>query len=139
MKQQKFPPLSALLKKIFSGRRLLPFVFSGGLVLSAALSAALLFLTIMGVRPERAGKEQEAGKDANPFYSALDEFDRAAGLSPPRAGQVESLLAELEKKALSVDSRLSVLKRLRTLARQFPEYAGKYRDAALRAQEDFPY
>jgi hypothetical protein len=120
-------------------RRLLPLVFAGGLALSVILSAALLFLSIMGVRPERAGKGQEVGKDANPFYSALGEFDRVAELSPSSPGQAASLLAELEKKALSVDSRLSVLKRLRLLARQFPEYAGNYRDAAIRAQEDFPY
>jgi tetratricopeptide (TPR) repeat protein len=137
MKKQKFPPLSALLKKIFPRRSLLSFVFAGGLALSVILSAALLFFAVMGIRPAsgQAGKGQGAKKDADSFYMTLGEFDR----SPARSVQTDALLAELEKKALSVDSRLSVLKRLRKLAQEFPEYTGNYRDAALRAQEDFPY
>ncbi|MDR1178596.1 MAG: hypothetical protein LBK64_07195, partial [Spirochaetaceae bacterium] len=118
-------------------RRLLPFVFAAGLALSVILSAALLSLTIMGEAPRRAGTGKNAEKNADPFYKSLIEFD--AVLTQSRPDRLDALLSELEKKALSVDSRLSVLKRRRTLARQYPEYTEQYRDAALRAQEDFPY
>ncbi|MDR1212024.1 MAG: hypothetical protein LBK40_07330 [Spirochaetaceae bacterium] len=116
-------------------RRLLPFVFAAGLALSVILSAALLSLKVMGLAPRGAGAGSE--KNAGPFYKSLNEFD--AVLGTVQSPQLDALLSELEKKALSVDSRLSVLKRRRTLARQYPEYTGQYRDAALRAQEDFPY
>ncbi|MDR1429952.1 MAG: tetratricopeptide repeat protein [Spirochaetaceae bacterium] len=116
---------------------LLPFVCAAGLVFSVIISAALLFLAVMGLSPD--GTESKAQKETDPFYRALIEFDTGPGAAQSRPDRLDALLSELEKKALGVDSRLSVLKRRRILARQYPEFTEQYRDAALRAQEDFPY
>jgi tetratricopeptide (TPR) repeat protein len=138
VKKQEFPPPQAGPKKILPGRKLLVFVFVTGLALSVVLSVALLFLGVTGLRPSRATEKQAAERDSDSFYKALGDFDREA-LSPARLGQADALLAELEKKALGVESQLSVLKRRRRLAGQFPEYTENYLAAALRAQENFPY
>ncbi|QQO09287.1 hypothetical protein [Breznakiella homolactica] len=112
-----------------------------GIVLSVILSAGMLTFALLsrGTFPGR--KKQEASLPADSFYSALADYDRAAAGSPgaERLSRLDTMLTDLEEKALSVDSRLSLLKRRRRLTLEYPEYTGQYRLAALRALEVFPH
>ena len=112
-------------------------ILGGGLAL--ALLGGIFFFTIHG-----EGGSGEAGGD---FPRMLAEFDllaeRPEGVSPER---LNSLLEGLEKKALSVESHLSVLKRRRNLARYSgfpPERAAlfirAYGEAAARISGCFPH
>lgn len=112
-------------------------ILGGGLAL--ALLGGIFFFTLHG-----EGGSGEAGGD---FPRMLAEFDllaeRPEGASPER---LNSLLEGLEKKALSVESHLSVLKRRRNLARYsgFPPeraalFIGAYGEAAARISGYFPH
>ncbi|MDR1107739.1 MAG: hypothetical protein LBL19_01765 [Spirochaetaceae bacterium] len=105
-----------------------------GGALALILVGGLVFFTF--IEKERAGEREKAG---GTFTRMLAEFDLLPeGTSPEKRN---SLLDGLEKKALSVESHLSVLKRRRNLARS-PETAGRfmsaYGEAAERIYREFP-
>jgi tetratricopeptide (TPR) repeat protein len=74
---------------------------------------------------------------AGGFYQDLEAFDLSLG----KAGseRLNALLDRLEKDAPGVESRLSVLKRRRNLARADLVFRGPYRAALDRAAEEFPF
>jgi hypothetical protein len=73
------------------------------------------------------------------FFTLLRDYDEAAGpaRSPPE--ELDRRLTELEKKALGVETHLSVLKRRRSLARLDPRYWDPYIQAAYRGAALFPF
>jgi tetratricopeptide (TPR) repeat protein len=108
-----------------------------GGILALTLVGGLVFFTL--IEKKGSGESYKAG---GTFTRLLAEFDLLAkkpeGTSPET---LNSLLEGLEKKALSVESHLSVLKRRRNLARS-PETAGRfipaYGEAADRISRQFP-
>jgi thioredoxin-like negative regulator of GroEL len=106
-----------------------------GLVLALCLSGGLIVLarssgTALFPPPPRRGGD---------FFTLLRDYDQAAG--PARAGpdELDRRLTELEKKALGVETHLSVLKRRRSLARTDPRFWDAYIQAAYRGAALFPF
>jgi tetratricopeptide (TPR) repeat protein len=119
-----------------------------GLALSLLLAGGLFFIVKYSGRtlfpPKKAGEESG-------FYRKLRDYDGSAArmaASPESAdpGRLLHMLDGLEKEALGVETRLSVLKRRRALASEFSAPAAgadpflvSYRDAALREAAAFPF
>ncbi|MDR0878322.1 MAG: hypothetical protein LBN21_09725 [Treponema sp.] len=107
-----------------------------GLAIFLVLLGGLVFLTRHTVRndPARQGI----------FFRELQEFDALLLKTPePAPRHIDGLLNRLEKKAISVESRLSLLKRRRNLAHvstvNRAQFQGAYRKAAERAVSAFPF
>ncbi|MDR1374829.1 MAG: hypothetical protein LBJ24_07645, partial [Treponema sp.] len=111
-------------------RSLLLGVCTLGLALSLALAGTLCFIRFS------SGFGAEINGDGA-FYDLLNEYDRAlaAGNDGKR---LADLLDRLEKKALDVESRLSVLKRRRILT-QGGAFRDQYQAALDRAVKAFPF
>lgn len=74
------------------------------------------------------------------FRTALSELDAAiAAGGTPSSGKLAAMLDRAEKRALSVESGLSVLKRRRALASRFPEFRSPYVAASIRLATRFPH
>ncbi|MDR1221127.1 MAG: tetratricopeptide repeat protein [Treponema sp.] len=81
-----------------------------------------------------------SGQDDERFFQALQEFDafweNARGIAS--AGQINRAFDTLEKKALSVESLLSVLKRRRFLVRQDVHFLAAYQKSTQKAASRYP-
>jgi tetratricopeptide (TPR) repeat protein len=88
--------------------------------------------------------ERNAGKMTrlqDSFSRILREYDISAGVYVGTEREYENLnreLDKLEKKAISVESWLSILKRRRELARRFPPFTANYRGSIERALKAYP-
>jgi hypothetical protein len=107
--------------------------FLSGLILCVLIAGALITAAV------KAGPVSSAPEQS--FFSSLREYDRAALAAIDQQGTdtLNQTLDKLEKKAESLDSFLSILKRRRNLARINSRYIPAYRDAALRAAEAYPH
>jgi tetratricopeptide (TPR) repeat protein len=121
-------------KGLFRGNLLRVTCFAG-LVLLLAAGGILTAAYLLG---GNTGKEH--GDD---FYRLLREYDRAEGNggipAGPETERLDRELDRLERKAGSVETWLSVLKRRRHLARLDPRYSAACRQSALRARLAYPY
>jgi len=88
--------------------------------------------------------ERSSGKTTrmqDSFSRLLGEYDISAGVYTGTEKEYEKLnreLNRLEKKAIGVESWLSVIKRRRTLARNFPPFTENYRASINRALKAYP-
>ncbi|MFP3090685.1 tetratricopeptide repeat protein [Treponema sp. TIM-1] len=111
-----------------------------GGVFSLILLGGIFFFTLLW------GTTAETGRPPGDFTRKLAEFDRLAQMPETAVPKrLNAFLDDLEKKARSVESHLSVLKRRRSLARYAglpPEVTGAfitaYAEAAERISGEFP-
>ncbi|MDR3301484.1 MAG: hypothetical protein LBT01_03015 [Spirochaetaceae bacterium] len=78
------------------------------------------------------------------FHEKLQSFDALFagvlnGANPPNVDFFNTTLDALEKTAVGAEAQLSVLKRRRRLAREFPAFTASYLQAAERAVAAFPH
>jgi hypothetical protein len=124
---------------------LLKTVCITGLILSVITGGALVLSALKG--RNFAGSGPSAS-----FNQLLFEYDReywrimsgaddagSRNVSETETRTLEHTLNRIEKKAVSADSLLSVLKRRRQLARDNSRYLESYRAAAVRAYRIYPY
>jgi tetratricopeptide (TPR) repeat protein len=76
--------------------------------------------------------------DESRFFQALKEFDTFLENSEVGTAQISRALDKLEKKALSVESLLSVLKRRRNFARKDANFLPAYQKSAQKAAARYP-
>ena len=125
----------------FKPNTLLKIVCVTGLLLSVLISIVMLitaFHTIEG-RPTRKEKTAKADR----FENALENYDKllhstANARDTQHIGKLDSVLSDLERQAPGVQAQLSVLKRRRYLAKQYPGYLNNYRQASKRAFALYP-
>jgi len=110
-----------------------------GIFLLIITGGALTFSMLMG--RSSAHPEPVAA-----FDRLLFEFDREFSRIASNTGQetekiekLEKTLDQMEAKAISAESLLSVLKRRRLLAQYHPRYIEAYRLAAERVRQTYPY
>ncbi|AEF83949.1 hypothetical protein TREPR_0778 [Treponema primitia ZAS-2] len=112
-----------------------------GLALALVVLGTILFLTFYVHRPDAAGGS---------FSGELKKIDAQLSVfyvgetANPDPARFNALLDRLEKKAIGVESRLSILKRRRILVRlsageNRDHFRAAYREAAARAAEAFPF
>jgi hypothetical protein len=106
-------------------------VFLGALVFSLIRSNTNLF----------AGKNH---LDLVAFNEKLQSFDALFNSvlnsgTPPATAFFNTMLDALEKNAVGAEAQLSVLKRRRRLAKEFPAFASSYLLATERTAKDFPH
>jgi tetratricopeptide (TPR) repeat protein len=119
-------------------RRRLRFVCCLGLGLAAALLGAFLFFA----RPAGGAGNRKSAEGS--FIRELRAFDAVLVEAPDTAAsRLNTLLDRLEKKAIAAETRLSTLKRRRSLAlKAGPSQAlfqSAYREAAEKAAAAFPF
>ncbi|MDR2952507.1 MAG: hypothetical protein LBU82_04610 [Treponema sp.] len=110
--------------------------FLAGLILFVLTGCLFVIVFFAGGRSEKKAKMEDN------FYSLLREYDKKAGSVTDFQKEMSALekeLDKLEKKALGVESWLSVLKRRRMLARLYPPSMEAYRLAAERAAKAYPW
>ena len=123
------------LKNLFLNNAVLRITFIAGLML---FFLAGVFLTGFYLIERNAGKTTRM-RDS--FSRILREYDVSAGLFTGTEKELEKLnreLDRLEKKTIGVESWLSVLKRRRALARDYPPFTANYRDSINRALKAYP-
>ncbi|MDR2731025.1 MAG: hypothetical protein LBB81_09050 [Treponema sp.] len=103
----------------------------------------LLFLTgiLLVTSAALAGYGKENPKEEN-FYRGLRDLDKAFNAITGTAKEIDGLSREfdkLEKRALGVESWLSVLKRRRILALSYSAAVQPYKEAVKRAVKAYPY
>jgi tetratricopeptide (TPR) repeat protein len=130
----RFPKLNG---GLFGGN-FLRVTFFAGLILFIVTGTMYMFVFFSG-RSETVRQEEN-------FYRILRDYDRAAMAAALTNRDFEKLNGELdrlEKKAIGVESWLSVLKRRRSLAdslaRTHPPSAEAYRQSLRRAAEAYPW
>jgi tetratricopeptide (TPR) repeat protein len=104
--------------------------------------SGLLVWTLIGSKTGIFGSKNQF--DSISFNEKLKTFDTLLDdalteRTEPAAEIVTALLDSLEKTAVGAEGQLSVLKRRRLLAGQFPAYLGGYHLAAERAVQKFPH
>ncbi|GHU02551.1 hypothetical protein FACS1894147_04670 [Spirochaetia bacterium] len=115
-----------------------------GLALAVLCVSALAFFSIY---PGRYGPDARRPGGGDPFHRGLREYDVLFARYKPGndgdagvdAGVLNRILERLEKMTLGAESRLSILKRRRNLARRDSRYQSLYREKALKAAADFPH
>jgi len=123
------------LKKLFLNNAVLRITFIAGLMLFVLASFFLAGFYLL---------ERNAGKTTrmqDSFSRILREYDISAGLFTGTEKEFEKLnreLEKLEKKTIGVESWLSVLKRRRALARDYPPFTANYRASINRALKAYP-
>jgi len=114
-------------------------------ILRVTLITGLMLFTLTGVFMtgfyllERNTSKTTRIQDS--FTRILREYDISADIYIGTEKEFENLnreLDRLEKKAIGVESWLSVLKRRRTLARRYPPSMGSYRASINRALKTYP-
>jgi len=123
------------LKVLLFNNTVLRITFITGIILFAL---TCIFLTGFYLLERSAGKTTRI---QDSFSRILREYDISAGLYTGTEKEYENLnreLGRLEKKAIGVESWLSVLKRRRALARRYPPSMGNYRASINRALKEYP-
>jgi len=123
------------LKVLLFNNTVLRITFITGIILFAL---TCVFLTGFYLIERSAGKTTRI---QDSFSRILREYDISAGLYTGTEKEYENLnreLGRLEKKAIGVESWLSVLKRRRALARRYPPSMGNYRASINRALKEYP-
>jgi tetratricopeptide (TPR) repeat protein len=109
---------------------------------ACGLGIAFSFILCGGFAFVHFSKAASPAADESSFFQALREFDgflavsREAGAFDAR--RVNQEFDKLEKKALSVESNLSVLKRRRLLSQKDGDFLSAYQKAAQRIAARFP-
>jgi tetratricopeptide (TPR) repeat protein len=80
-----------------------------------------------------------SGPEDTPFSGSLLEFDGRLADPGSKPEDLDRMLDRLGRKAAGVEQGLSVLKRRRALAKKAPRFLPAYREAALKAADDFPF
>jgi len=127
-------------KNVFSGNKvlhnpLLRITFIAGLMLFVLTG---LFLTGFYLIERSAGK---ITRKQDSFSRILREYDTSAEIFTGTEREYENLnreLDRLEKRAIGVESWLSILKRRRALARRYPPFMANYRASINRALKAYP-
>jgi len=122
-------------RNIFSNNSLLRITFIAGLMLFVLTG---LFLTGFYLVERSASK---ATRKQDSFSRLLREYDTSAEIYTGTEKEYENLnreLDRLEKKAIGVESWLSILKRRRVLARRYPPFMANYRASINRALKAYP-
>jgi tetratricopeptide (TPR) repeat protein len=86
-----------------------------------------------------SGKPATMAQAGDSFYQGLRDFDTELLASPEEPEQLNRTLNRLEKEALGVESHLSLLKRRRLLAQQYPRFLPQYQKLAREAAAAFPF
>jgi len=123
------------LKKLILNNMVLRITFIAGLMLFVLTG---ILLTGFYLFERNAGKSTRA---QDSFSRILREYDISADVYIGTEKEFEKLnkeLDRLEKKAIGVESWLSVLKRRRALARRYPPSMGNYRASINRALKVYP-
>ncbi|MDR3356655.1 MAG: hypothetical protein LBO04_05640 [Spirochaetaceae bacterium] len=107
------------------------------LLLFLCLTLGTSFLAGKGVFPA-----PKSGSPAD-FYDKLQLLDNVLSMEGVNGGlnhvHAGNLLAELQKSAVGAEAWLSLLKRYRALAKEFPRYAETYRAATGLARGKYPH
>jgi tetratricopeptide (TPR) repeat protein len=122
-------------KKSFFNSALLRITFIAGLMLFVLTG---LFLTGFYLLERNASKTTRM---QDSFSRILREYDISAEVYTGTESEFENLnreLDRLEKRAIGVESWLSILKRRRTLAHRFPPFMENYRASVKRALKAYP-
>jgi tetratricopeptide (TPR) repeat protein len=123
------------IKVLFFNSTVLRITFITGIILFVL---TCVFLTGFYLLERSAGKTTRI---QDSFSRILREYDISAGTYTGTEREYENLnreLVRLEKKAIGVESWLSVLKRRRALARLYPPSMGNYRASINRALKEYP-
>jgi len=123
----------------------LNFRLPGGSYLRVTLLAGLMLLVLTGgvvtVYSILNRSQTKSTRQKDNFSRIMREYDVSARISIGNEKEFERLgreLDRLEKRAIGVESWLSVLKRRRTLARLYPPSAGNYRNSIKKALKAYP-
>ncbi|MDR2494187.1 MAG: hypothetical protein LBD24_03080 [Spirochaetaceae bacterium] len=113
-------------------------------VIILGVSISLLLLIIAGVAVLLIRRQNSADFwDGDSFFRELAAFDALYNdrteSNPVKAETLNRALDRLDKKTLGAESRLSVLKRRRVLARQDPRFVPAYRKAAEQSARALPF
>jgi hypothetical protein len=119
-----------------SAANLLRICAISGLFLFIVIGGTLIAVTVTGNSIPGRGIESGGG---NNFSRMLREYDRQFQSHDAAVERNSRSLDQIEKKALSVDALLSVLKRRHSLAKLYPAYLPEYRKAVRRACAAYPY
>jgi len=123
------------IKVLFLNSTVLRITFITGIILFVL---TCVFLTGFYLIERSAGKTTRI---QDSFSRILREYDISAELYTGTEKEYENLnreLGRLEKKAIGVESWLSVLKRRRALAHRYPPSMGNYRASINRALKEYP-
>ncbi|MDR2446566.1 MAG: tetratricopeptide repeat protein [Treponema sp.] len=105
-----------------------------GVIIGFILASGLGLVYIIERNLARSEQDDER------FFQALQQFDvfleNAHGIASAR--QINSAFDDIEKKALSIESLLSVLKRRRVLALQDVQFLTAYQKSAQKAASHYP-
>ncbi|MDR0376124.1 MAG: tetratricopeptide repeat protein, partial [Treponema sp.] len=108
--------------------------------LVAGVIVGCILLGALGVVSIIERNLTQSGQDDERFFRALQEFDvfleNTQGIAS--VNQINRAFDNLEKKALSVESLLSVLKRRRFLAQQDAHFLAVYQKSAQKAASRYP-
>jgi len=114
---------------------ILRVTFLAGLILLVLTGGVLTFFGVVYRSHTKTTRRQDS------FSRILREYDISAGIYTGTEREFERLgreLDRLEKRAIGVESWLSVLKRRRALARLYPPSVGDYRASINRARKAYP-
>jgi tetratricopeptide (TPR) repeat protein len=110
-------------------------IFLAGLMLFVLIGGVFFFVYMFSGNSPRINKKDES------FSRLLQNYDISAlaAVSEKDFENLNKSLDSIEKKALTVESWLSVLKRRRALARVFPPSINSYRQSIERAITAYPW
>ena len=124
------------LKKIFlQGGSLLHITFMAGIILFLAAA----FILSISFFINRSQTREERRQDS--FHRILREYDISVSVFTGTQREMEILNSELdrlEKRAIGVESWLSILKRRRALANMDPSFTKHYHDSIFRSRKVYP-
>ncbi|MDR2097609.1 MAG: hypothetical protein LBP37_03735, partial [Spirochaetaceae bacterium] len=124
--------------KKLSGKTILKPVFITGVIL-LAVSLGFILWTFWLSRGDYSLKPDKPSD----FHKKLILFDEVLRTAGEQGGvnhtHIANLLEALDESAVGAESRLSLLKRYRNLAKRYPEYFEAYREAAGQALKKFPH
>jgi len=118
-----------------SGGKFLRITFLAGLILFVFAGCILTVFWLLERGSSKTARQQDS------FFRILREYDISAETTVGTEKEFERLnreLDRLEKRAISVESWLSVLKRRRALANLYPHRMEAYRDSINRALKVYP-
>jgi tetratricopeptide (TPR) repeat protein len=119
----------------FSSTNFLRITLAAGLILLVLAGGVLTVFYLI----ERSGSKETRRQDN--FFSMMREYDRSVRINAGTEREFDRLnreLDRLEKKAIGVESRLSVLKRRRDLARIHPPSTENYNNSIKRSLKAYP-
>ncbi|MDL2229863.1 hypothetical protein LJC14_06395 [Treponema sp. OttesenSCG-928-L16] len=133
--RERFSGSCSQLKRRFPGILGLA-VIAGSFLFILLLGSFLFFISPLGGNFFPGKKEAVSVQD--PFLRELNEFDRNAVLAASPEAAVKEL-DRIEKRAAGIEALLSVLKRRRIIAREYPAHSRQYSSAARRVREAYPH